>query len=188
MSKELAVPTIDLSKVFSVIENGKLLLIDKTSGEVVASSGEQDAIRNRGQFSYSIAWREAILAQIFDGKTLYEIGKMEGYPSYGYILRWRLQHPDFDEDVNKARKMLAEKYHDEAIDQAMNHSEEISDAKDKIKLKVDTLKWAAERNDPAKFGGSTKILGDKNNPIGMYVLSTGIERGEKLASIDDIKD
>ncbi len=180
---------VNKAKCISILEDGKLLLVDLKSGEVVATSDEKVAIRQTNKFIYSLEARDMILEQLSSGRTLSEVGSMEGYPSYATLLRWRLDHPDFDEKINKIRQMLAERFHDEALREAtsdMDCETEAGTMKQK-QMKIDTLKWAAERNDPAKFGGSTKLLGDKNNPIGMYVLNTGIDRGESLAPIEGDK-
>jgi hypothetical protein len=174
-----------ISELIHFIENGKILTMDRETGIMV--DNEQKAPVHR--YQYDLRWRDLIIAYMLDGKRLKDIGNIEGMPNHACIMRWRLMNPDFDEKINEVRRIMAEDYHDRALEAATSPADEDT-RMDQRKLAVETLKWAAERNDPMKFGGSTKILGDKNAPIGLYVLNTGIDRGvpNEPTTIRDINE
>jgi hypothetical protein len=115
---------------------------------------------------------ELICRYITEGKTIIEIGKMEGMPPQHIIFQWKRRHPEFKAQVNEARKDRAEYFADLAIEEAA-HAKEAKVQSDR--LRVDTYKWAAEVGDRDTYGRSTKITGDPNAPIG-FIIDTGIRR------------
>lgn len=162
---------------FTIQENGELITIDMSSGEVVSSS--KTPICKKHQFPYSVELGQAICTMIREGLTMSQVSLLDGMPALSTIFGWKTRYPDFRYNMKQARKDSGQIYHDRIVQTLEDNDgiEAMSGAElAKARFKVDTLKWLAEKNNPDDFGNKTKISGDSENPLGIAIIDTGIRR------------
>lgn len=134
----------------------------------------------RTVYPFSLVTCDHILEQITKGKTINEIGMVEGFPPAHVIRRWMIDHPEFKANVKKARTLRADYYHDKVLEIAENAREKTVQTS---KLKIETLKWAAEVADRETYGKQTKLVGDPENPLG-FLVATGVPSEEKPIEVE----
>jgi transposase-like protein len=159
------------SSPYDFLENkfDRLVEIKTPEGPVFIEKGLSfDHTKKSYTQEYSSALADLICEKIVNGYTVVEAAKEYGV-DYASICRWRREKEEFRVAVAQATKDRAENFHDQAIMEARSVN-----SGDK-KLEVETLKWAAERGDPDKFGNKTTLRGDKDAPI-TWVIDTGIRR------------
>jgi hypothetical protein len=123
---------------------------------------------------YNPVLGDIIAQKIIEGVAMSEICKEPGMPSLYLIARWRKIYPDFDEAINFARRVRAEMLRDEALSTAREAKSIDKDFIAGQKLAVDTLKWAAEKDDPDSYGSKTKVEGGVG--VVHFIVDTGIDR------------
>lgn len=130
------------------------------------------AEREDSYIHYTTEVGDFICDQLRQGKTLKAIVDESKSLSMAQVYAWRALIPEFKLRYDDARKHRAEAFHDRAIEVA---EEALYGGKDNVpgaKLLVDTMKWAAEKNDPEKFGKKEeRVQGSGNIRI---VLNTGV--------------
>jgi hypothetical protein len=119
---------------------------------------------------------EQICELIADGMTLTKICEAKAMPSIRTVQRWFLRHSEFHAQYWQARKLSAPILFDRARDIADNTSSDVFvDAKgtkrvdsgivNRDRLRVDTLKWAAAKLNPERFGDKVQHTGTNDGPI-----------------------
>ena len=108
-------------------------------------------------FNVEIAMK--ILAMIEEGFSLYKICQDPEMPSKGSVIRWVYQHESFGTAYRRARQQQAHILADGALEAA-----EEADESNKLKLQkarlVSAVRFqAAEKYNPAEFGGKVSIQG-----------------------------
>ena len=127
-------------------------------------------------YKYNRVTADIICNKIMEGKLISKICSEEGMPNHATISRWKVAHPEFTEAIEMARKARAEMMHDKALE-AVSDTNIENMTKDEVaahKLKIDTYKWGAEKNDPAKFGKERSSL--TGGGALQIVVNTGINR------------
>jgi len=153
---------------FELQKNGDIHCIDCYTGGVVSSSGVLP-YDPRKKWVYSPATIDAMVHVMLErGISLSKVCQNPDFPSISVIARWRAVFPYVDETIEMARKMVAQCFHDQII-------EELDDNELADKLKFEKLKYLASVNDPEKYSTRTKVSGDKDAPV-QIVVSTGIDR------------
>lgn len=150
---------------------------DKNGKEYYLESGLSPADVGRGvrRWQPTEGMKSAIV-QLYGGDgapSLTKICKMDGFPPYHDVCRWRREDEDFDKALKQARVDRAEVFADKAVETAESLEDANRDEVSVGKLKVDTYKWAAEKHDPEKFGNKTKVVGDANAPLSLNII-TGV--------------
>lgn len=128
----------------------KMDTIDLNTG--IVTSGTESPVKYSGT-SYSHSIGDLICEKVRTGTTISAIARDPQMPSLSAIYAWMSTNVEFKRRINDARKARAEHYHDLALDIALS-----TDNKDEVpvnRLKIDTLKWAAEKNDPERFNKPT---------------------------------
>lgn len=138
--------------------------------------------------SYTEAMGMNICMQLASGKSLREICRSEGMPDESTVRGWAMDNVGgFHPHYARAREIQAERWAEEIItisddmhgdikgedengDPIANH-EFIARAK----LRVDTRKWVLSKILPKKYGESTTIKGDKDNPLTVQALSSALD-------------
>lgn len=148
-----------------------LVKLETPEGTVWVEKGiDLDKINFDKPWPYSRLLGDLLCQSIVDGKTTLKACEEFKIP-YSLLVKWKREIPSFREQFEQAQKDRAEAFHDKALQKAQESKRPY--------LEVETLKWAAEKGDQARFGNQTKIVGDKNAPIA-FVLETGIRReGDK---------
>lgn len=177
----------DLDNIHSVYnpKTKKFDLIDLTSGEVVSS----DALAtSMSKYVFSFDHAVQICQAIRKGRTIADIGKDERFPPVEVLHLWIRMHPDFKAQVELAKKDRAENYHDKIIALA----EDLADPLPGVaaaevaskKTAVDAYKWAAEKNDPDRYGKKQEVKHTDAQPT-QIIINTGISR--HLPDVEDVE-
>lgn len=107
----------------------------------------------------------------------------ENLPSSSTIHVWLSQNPDFQEKYLRARESQADLIFDECLEIAdSNNGDTFVDSEtgelkvngdviQRAKLRVDTRMRMAGKLSPKKYGDSTTIKGDKENPLQIELAS-----------------
>ena len=138
----------------------------------------------RTVWPYNEVTKNIICQFVMEGKTLKEIGKIKGMPPAHTIYYWIRKYPEFKQELEVAKELRAEHFHDKAIEVA-EKSKKNTILQDK--LKVNTYKWAAQVNNPKNFSGKPPEQKENNRPIAI-VINTGIERDDVPAIEVDGKE
>ena len=101
---------------------------------------------------YTTEIGDYICDKVREGMTLTKIVALLPDVSLSQVYAWKATIPVFKERLNEARKQRAESFQDKAIDLAIDNVGIDSKEVASVRLAVDTLKWAAEKNDPDRFG------------------------------------
>jgi hypothetical protein len=116
-----------------------------------------------------------ILSRMADGESLRSICQDEDMPCKVTFFRWLMRHQELKEAYIEAREMQADSLFEEVLEvgredpQTSKTFDEdgnmISERVDSgevqhRKLKIDTLKWAAGKLRPKKYGDLTQVQGD----------------------------
>lgn len=99
--------------------------------------------------TYSPDTKDKVCQLIAEGKSLRQIGDMDGMPTPSTVCLWALTDETFSEQYARAREIQAELQADELIaiaDEATNETVQVA------KLRIDTRKWTAAKLRPKKYG------------------------------------
>lgn len=124
-------------------------------------------------FEYSDALGDIICQKIMEGTSFTDIPTIEKMPSLTTIRYWMRSHRDFADKIAFAKRVRAEKMRDEAV---RIGKESVDADKNDVPgraLAVATLKWAAEKDDPATYGNKVEVSGGVTVQM---ILETGIKR------------
>lgn len=119
---------------------------------------------------YSQEMAEKICERLACGASVADIEKTEGFPSSTTIFHWTHKYPEFYDMFDKAREFgsHAVAYRViEDIKSTANNKEAIS----KLKIWVDYWKWYLGKINQRKYGDSTTIKGDKDNPLTINIAA-----------------
>lgn len=118
---------------------------------------------------------QEVCEMVAAGHTLSEIARIPGYPPTIAVYAWKQTHREFRENLKEALANRAHTLRDKMIDTA-NEAADSSDVP-VAKLKIDTYKWAAEKDNPTDFGPVTRQDQLPTQPI-TIMIDTGINRSE----------
>lgn len=122
---------------------------------------------------YSPLVADLICTQVAEGKTLVDISRQQGMPTYAEIARWRRDFPEFNDAYKFARADRAEVYFHKMIlevEQAKADKDEVALAR----LKTDIYKFAAKVCAPDEYAEKTTL--DAKVAVGTFSIETGIRR------------
>jgi hypothetical protein len=145
------------------LEDGTIVLIEKGMS--------LDRISKKS-YAYSKVLADIICQEVTEGAPLTKLCKEDKYPSYATVCRWRRDHDDFNKALVMAYKFRADYYADKVLEEAEDTLTKDDAAVQKVK--VDALKWSAEKGNPERYGNKVKLLGDAA-PIHL-MIDTGIDR------------
>lgn len=126
--------------------------------------------------TYSEEITEIICDKLASGQSLKSICKENLMPTERSVFRWLAKHEDFCQQYARARITWADAEfenmmqiaddgtNDTYIDEEGNEKTDW-DVLGRSKLRVDIRKWALAKMNPKKYGDSTTIKGDKENPL-----------------------
>lgn len=135
-------------------------------------------------WDYSDTTAKQICMLVTEGYSIKEVAKIKGMPPMHIIYSWTRSNKQFKEELHIARQDRAHFYHDHAVDVAMETRRKLDVPVNK--LKVDTLKWAAEKGNAGTYGSKTVHEGNPEAPI-QFIIDTGIKR-EPIEVKSDIGD
>lgn len=146
---------------------------------------DTETICSKLERQHNIYYRPDVAARILDcyieGKSLPSIAALEGFPSYGTILRWLHTHDEFRTEFEKARTLRAINFEEKAIEAAEEpvNKDDVPQAT----LKVNTYKWAAETNGPERYGKKMTVQGDSTKPVVFQVIS-GVPENKYIKAVE----
>ena len=132
---------------------------------------------------YTTEIGDYICDKVRSGETLKQIVRNLPDISLSMIYAWKAIVPEFKVRLDNARKQRAEAFQDQAIELALSAVGEDPKMVNGIKLAVDTLKWAAEKNDHTAFGKGDDSAGKGNGSSVKIVLNTGVLNKEMPKNI-----
>ena len=156
--------------------DGTIVVIEVSTGKTLEKTDliTMKPIKNAVLvWEYSWIMAQVICQKIREGGLLTEICKTSGFPDITTVNRWERTSEEFEGLLTLACRDRAEFYRDQVI-KAAEVAEVRGGGPDSLLL-VNAYKWAAEKDNPDKFGLRTKITGDKNAPIAI-IVDTGIRR------------
>lgn len=126
--------------------------------------------------TYSEEITDIICKKISSGQSLNSICKDKLMPAQSTVFVWLSEYKTFQEKYARAREAWADAEFENILqiaDDGSNDTYIDEDGNEKTnwdvlgrsKLRVDTRKWALARMSPKKYGDSTTIKGDKDNPL-----------------------
>ena len=139
----------------------------------------------QNRFPYSRVTCENILKLIREGKTISEIGAMEGFPSQETIWDWAQKHQDFDAEIKVARSLKAHMAFDKIVHMANEEGFFEKEVPGK-RLLFDMLKHISQVALPEQYTPKTKIISE-GTPV-QFVINTGIVREPKEVKSEDSSD
>jgi hypothetical protein len=107
-------------------------------------------------------------------RSLHSVCKDDDMPHESTVYDWRLRRPEFAEKYARAVDNRSEMMADDVLDIADNEA-----CPQRARNRMDAKKWHASKMNPKKFGDSTTIKGDKENPLSLEVLASQIVGGVK---------
>lgn len=136
---------------------------------------------------YTPELADAICEHIAQGKSLREIGAMDGMPDKATILRWCAKNETFRDQYARAKEDYAEFIAEEILeisDNAINDWMEANGDNDigyklngehvqRSRLRVDSRKWLAGKLKPKKYGDRMNydVNGDVNHIVKIVNLA-----------------
>lgn len=148
-------------------ETGELEEMDLYTGEVIFRE-------DKNRCPYNLEEAKQFCDLVRGGYTFANAAKTMDM-SYAIISYWRSRHPDFDQAVKIAREERAEFFHDRVLEIAEGVKDK--DEAQVARVQIDAYKWAAEKNDPAKFG-------NKNVHGGVGGVTIIVDTGVNSHNID----
>ncbi len=106
---------------------------------------------------YSVELGEEISDLFASGHTIVSISRISGMPAVGTIYRWIKDIAEFEKKITAARAIRAIALEDEAIEVA--RAAVTKEGRADSRLNFDAAIWAAEKNDPARYGRLVKVEG-----------------------------
>lgn len=115
-----------------------------------------------------------IARRISEGETLKAICSTDGFPPLYIVGKWKAEVPGFKAMLNEARKMRAEVYHDDIVNEIENCDEDTAKSS---KVRIDGYKYLAGIDNPEEFSQNPKG-GEFSAPSLTFIFNTGINRGD----------
>lgn len=157
------------------------VILDGNGRKITVPKGTNPDTLPRTVWPYAKVTCDHICNLISEGKTLSQIGLMEGLPTTNVIMNWLRDYPEFRSAMKVAREMRAEIFHDKII-QVAHDAKETTAKRDRLKL--DAYKWVSQVNDPGTFGQQTKVVGDASAPL-RIVVETGVRLGGDAIPVEN---
>jgi hypothetical protein len=117
---------------------------------------------------------DVIVQKIVEGAEVSRLHLIPGFPDRVTFARWRRDNPEFDKDIRFAKKARAEQLRDEMLRTVEAASGCVNEELGSFKLKVDTLKWLVEKENPSEYGNKVELSGHVG--VTQIIIETGIRR------------
>lgn len=160
---------------------GEIETIDIITGERL----DKKIFQPITNYKYSQDFCDLVCQLLREGMTLTAICKMEGFPSYSTVCRWKKQNQEFNELLEEAKKDRAEVFMDKIITIADNSMDGKID-KDGVtamRLATDGFEKAASAGDPATYG---KAKDQQVRIENLIMINTGIDAPVVKSQVLDI--
>lgn len=130
---------------------------------------------------YSVKLADEICELIAIGDSIRQICLLEQMPEERTIYRWLAKHEEFCQKYARAKELQADRFNEEIVeiaDDGTNDWIEKENARTgrtyialneeaiaRSRLRVETRKWLMGKHKPKKYGDSTTLKGDADNPL-----------------------
>ncbi len=154
--------------------------------EVLVQSGvDQNRFAGmRVKFPFSAVLADVIVQKVAEGASMRQVSKTPGFPDAYTLAKWRKESSEFDHALRAARAVRAESLRDDALEIAREANGDLADYVAGKKLAVETLKWAAEKDDPGTYGATNKLKVEGSLGVVQLIVETGIRRGSDVKVVD----
>lgn len=115
-----------------------------------------------------------ICERITGGESLLDICRDDDMPSRSTVLRWQYEFPAFEAAYARAREGRGD-WRTEKMRQVIEDMRNGDIDPHMAKVELDMQKWLAGKDNPRKYGDSTTIKGDKDNPLTIQALATALD-------------
>lgn len=125
-------------------------------------------------WTYSEEIAEQICTRLSLGESMRQICESKGMPDRTTVLRWMDKSEEFAAKCARARDEQADLMDDrilEVAEQVLRGEME----PDAARVGISALQWRASKLKPKKYGDSTTIKGDKDNPLTIQALATALD-------------
>lgn len=155
-------------------QSGKKPPEEVLSGDMPGSR-DSNPVGRPSKYTKKLA--DTICLLIGEGMSLRKVCQQEGMPATGTVMRWLIDHQDFQEQYAKAKERGVEAWGEEILDisdDGTNDWMEDSymkgkspgwkvngEAVQRSKLRVDTRKWLMSKLKPKKYGDSLDLSGEQ---------------------------
>ena len=149
----------------------KKKIVKKVTKKATKTNKASKAVGRPSGFSQDVA--DLICERLAEGESLRKICSNEDLPSITSVWRWLNTREEFSKQYARAREEQAEFLADEIIsiaDELMPvgiDGKIDSAAVNQARLKIDSRKWVASKLKPKRYGDSTTLKGDVDNPLKM---------------------
>lgn len=130
--------------------------------------------------AYSPELAERVLDLLAEGVTLTAICKLDGMPARSTVEKWAISIPEFADRYTLARRVSGTMFADDALEESKR--EDVDPAL--LRIRVDTLKWAASKFYPRMFGDKIQT---ENASVDLTKLDddqlAALERGVPLTEV-----
>lgn len=107
---------------------------------------------------------DKICALIARDYTYRQIAKIDGMPSKATIIRWLGKYEEFETKCARAREIQADTI-DDRHGEVINKTLKKQISPDVARVVLSAMQWRAAKKAPKKYGDSTTLKGDKENPL-----------------------
>ena len=125
---------------------------------------------------------EKICDRLAEGRSLISICLDDDMPCRSTVNKWIRENEQFCTNIARAREDQADYYLDKQIEYAETATMEDYQLK---KFQADNLKWVASKLKPKKYGDSTTVKGDPENPLNLVSIVSKIGNTRELPQISD---
>lgn len=125
-------------------------------------------------WGYSEEIADKICLRLSLGESMRQICESKGMPDRTTVLRWMDKSEEFATKCARARDEQADLMDDrilEVAEQVLRGEME----PDAARVGISALQWRASKLKPKKYGDSTTIKGDKDNPLTIQALATALD-------------
>lgn len=130
----------------------------------------------------TIKWSEELIADICDhlatGKSLIEIGKLQGYPSTDSMYRQMHRDPEFASAIARAREAQQDYEADACVKMA---DEATAENWQQVKLRIWARQWRAAKLAPKRYGDKIDVKHEGNVGVTVNIKRFTPEKTESGA-------
>lgn len=143
------------------------------------SKKEQENLDKNKPVTYSDELFNTICDRLSEGESLRKICEDAEMPSKSNVLKWIRDSKELQDQYARAKQESSDAWAEEMID-IIKDTKEDSNAIQKARLQIDTMKWLMSKQKPKKYGDKLDLTSDgKALPTPIYGGKSGTTRGTR---------
>lgn len=145
------------------------------------SKKEQEQLEKNKPVTYSDELFNSICDRLSEGESLRKICEDVTMPSKSNVLKWIRDSKKLQDQYARAKQESSDAWAEEMID-LIKDTEKDSNAIQKTRLQIDTMKWLMSKQKPKKYGDKLDLTSDgKVLPTPIYGGKSGTNSGSSRA-------